>query len=101
MCDRLGRGPGRPPLLHHSLPAIAAPTQAWSDPDGAMRDGAHGVHHAGVRWICGLSLTVDGRGVEPLSSVDHDGRVTFRGLVGGLDGARAEHRIVVHRTREA
>ena len=55
----------RQPWLHDLVVALAAPTQAWSGPDGQVRpDGAQGLFHGDVRVLSGAVLTLDG--VEPV-----------------------------------
>ena len=57
------------PLLHDELVVLRAPTQAWSDPDGSMRDSAiHGIYFSDVRLVCGLKVRFGDRDAEHLST---------------------------------
>lgn len=84
----------RQPLLHDSVVALAAPTQAWSAADGRMHAAIHGVYHSETRVIRGLDLSVDD---EPLESLSHAVRgatqVSFSGLARGVDDASADPRV--------
>jgi glycogen debranching enzyme len=79
--------PRRQPLLHQSVIALRAPTQAWSAPDGSMGTGAiDGVFLGDTRVLSGLSLTVDGRPGEHLATTTIDAStVRFDALLRALD----------------
>ena len=97
------------PFLHDLVSQVAAPTQAWSTPDGQVvpRDddaaGVAGLLHGDVRLLSGIEVTVDGDpGVPVAHLVRADGSVVFTSLLRGLDAAYADSgdpRVRLDRTR--
>ncbi|AXH35446.1 amylo-alpha-1,6-glucosidase [Humibacter sp. BT305] len=84
----------RQPLLHDSVVALAAPTQAWSAADGRMHAPIHGIYHSETRVIRGLDLTVEGEPLESLSSAVRGAtQVSFSGLARGIDDGSADPRV--------
>lgn len=91
----------RQPLLHDLLVALAAPTQAWSAPDGQIRGrGVHGVFHGDVRALSRAELTVDGEEPEVISAgPDGLGAVRVVALARGIDGEGADPTTRLERRR--
>ncbi|WP_454048407.1 glycogen debranching N-terminal domain-containing protein [Cellulomonas sp. Marseille-Q8402] len=92
------------PLLHDLLVAVAAPTQAWSGPDGqiALADGrgAQGVYHGDVRVLAGARLTVGGVVPEAVASgADGPGRARTVLLARSVDGPGADPTARLERLR--
>lgn len=92
---------GRQPLLHDLLVALAAPTQAWSAPDGQIRaDGVQGVFSGDVRAVSLARLTVDGEEPEVIAGgPDGPGAVRVVALARGIDGGGADPTTRVERRR--
>ncbi|WP_167305272.1 glycogen debranching N-terminal domain-containing protein [Rathayibacter sp. VKM Ac-2759] len=93
--------PPRQPLLHDAVVLLRAPTQLWSDDEGAL--GAlpvHGLYHGDVRVLSGMRLIVGGQPLEPIA-VGRDGASSarFTALARHLDDDAADPRLRVVRTR--
>src|SRR5690606_5008156 len=95
-----GRMP-RQPLLHDLLTALAAPTQAWSAPDGQIRpSGAQGVFHGDVRVVSRAELTISGEEPEVISvRTDGPGVVNVVALARGIDPGGADPTVRIDRRR--
>ncbi|RFA21042.1 amylo-alpha-1,6-glucosidase [Subtercola boreus] len=91
----------RQPLLADELVVYRAPTQVWSAHDGSLGGSPiHGVYHSDIRMFAGLSIDVGG--VTPESIATHRNgasSVTFVSLLRELDGAGADPRVRLDRTR--
>src|SRR5690625_7292813 len=84
----------RQPLLHDLLTALAAPTQAWSAPDGQIRHtGAQGVFHGDVRVVARAELAISGEEPEVISvRTDGPDVVNIVALAPSIDtGGRDPH----------
>ncbi|WP_420112478.1 glycogen debranching N-terminal domain-containing protein [Pseudactinotalea sp.] len=93
----------RQPLLHDRLVCVAAPTQAWSGPDGQIRPdaGIDGVYHADVRVLSTAVLTVAGVEPEPIAaSASGPGGVLVTALARDVDEAGADPTVRLDRVRE-
>ncbi|GAB2593552.1 glycogen debranching N-terminal domain-containing protein [Pseudactinotalea suaedae] len=93
----------RQPLLHDRLVCLAAPTQAWSGPDGQIRGtaGIDGVYHADVRVLSSAVLQVDGVEPEPISAATSGaGSVLVSAVARSLDDPGADPTVRVDRWRE-
>lgn len=93
----------RQPLLHDRLVCVAAPTQAWSGPDGQIRPGAgiDGVYHADIRILSSAVLEVGGAEPEPISGAPLGaGRIGVGALARDLDEAGADPTVRIERVRE-
>lgn len=90
------------PLLHDSVVALTAPSQAWSTPDGAVDGvGIHGFFHSDLRVLDRIELTVAGSPLEHIATAGPDAATAvFTSLARGLDDATADPRVRVERTRE-
>ena len=89
------------PLLHDLQICVAAPTQAWTGPDGQIRaTGAQGIFHSDVRVLSAAVLTVNDREPEPISintyGADALGVIA---LARALDGAGPDPTFRVDRRR--
>jgi glycogen debranching enzyme len=91
----------RQPLLHDREVVLRAPTQVWSGPDGELGAAAiDGVFHGDVRHIRSVRLTCDESPIEWLGAARHGAsRVTFSGLLRGLDDAMPDPRVRLVRER--
>jgi len=91
----------RQPLLHDLLTALAAPTQAWSAPDGQIRpSGAQGVFHGDVRVVSRAELTISGEEPEVISvRTDGPGVVNVVALARGIDPGGADPTVRTDRRR--
>lgn len=90
------------PLLHDLMPAVMAPTQAWSGADGQVRaHGAQGVYQADLRVLSRAVLTVAGREPETIAAGSvGPGAVEVVALVRGVDDeAGADPVVRMRRTR--
>ncbi|SFA83059.1 glycogen debranching N-terminal domain-containing protein [Cellulomonas marina] len=91
------------PLLHDLLAAVAAPTQAWSAPDGQLRAaGAQGIYQADTRLVRSALLTVGGAEPETVAAgPDGPGAVRVTALVRAVDGPGADPTTRLDRRRVA
>jgi len=82
----------RQPLLHDLLPALCAPTQAWSAADGQVRShGAQGVYHSDLRVLSLATLLVGGEEPETVAAgPDGPGEVLVTALLRAVDGPGAD-----------
>ena len=88
------------PLLHNSAIVLAAPTQAWSGPDGRTTLPIHGLYHSDTRVLSGWSLQVGGSTGEPIGSAARGaGEMTFSALLRHLDDRTADPRLRLEVTR--
>ena len=89
------------PLLHDLLVATMAPTQAWSAPDGQVREtGAHGCYHGDVRILSRAVVTADGLEPETIASGPcGPGAVEMVALLRGADGPGADPTAQLRRVR--
>lgn len=89
------------PLLHDEVAVIAAPTQAWSAPDGDLgANPVHGYWTGDQRVVSAVVLDVAGTGIEAIATVPTSAReVVFTGLLRGLDGAGADPDVRLDRRR--
>lgn len=93
--------PPRQPLLHDAVVLLRAPTQLWSDDEGALGSlPVHGLYHGDVRVLSGARLVVGGQPLEPIA-VGRDGASSarFTALARHLDDDAADPRLRVVRTR--
>jgi hypothetical protein len=89
--------PALQPLLHDAVATLRAPAQAWSRADGSMGSAPSagssidGVYVSDVRVLRELTLTVDGRPVEHIATLqDSADRTRFVSVVRVLDGPGAD-----------
>lgn len=89
------------PLLHDLLVAAAAPTQAWSAPDGQVRaHGAQGVYEGDVRVLAEAVLTVGGREPEVIAAGPvGTGAVEVLALARAIDEPGADPTVRLRRRR--
>ncbi|MDY7528736.1 MULTISPECIES: glycogen debranching N-terminal domain-containing protein [unclassified Cryobacterium] len=88
------------PLLHDSTIVLAAPTQAWSRPDGRTELPIHGLYHADTRVLSGWDVSVGGAHGEAIAQAGRgSGEVTFTSLLRHLDDATADPRLRLEVTR--
>jgi len=88
------------PLLHDLLVAVAAPSQAWSGPDGQIRAGAQGVYDGDLRVLSHAVLTVAGREPELVAGGPAGpGAVEVVCLLRGVDGPGADPTLRLRRRR--
>src|SRR4030081_3730710 len=90
------------PFLHDSVVLLSAPTQVWSCADGTVDGhGIHGFHHSDVRILDRIELTVDGLTPEHIATASADAAsAVFTSLARNVDGATADPRVRVDRTRD-
>ncbi|MCH1881673.1 glycogen debranching N-terminal domain-containing protein [Agrococcus sp. ARC_14] len=100
MRSDLVTGAAHPPLSHHGLAALSAPTQVWSAQDGSMAGGADGVFHGDWRFASAIVLLVDGLPVEPMATAEEPDWIVFRGLAIDPLTSRPRDRVAVERMRE-
>ncbi|WP_159499072.1 glycogen debranching N-terminal domain-containing protein [Microbacterium sp. 18062] len=93
--------PARQPLLNDAVIALHAPTQVWSGRAGDIGEAAiDGVYHGDTRHVGALTLQCGGSEVEWISvSSDEASRVTFGGLLRGLDTHGPDPRVRLVRER--
>lgn len=92
----------RQPLLHDRLVCLAAPTQAWSGPDGQIRAGAgiDGVYHADIRVLSAAVVQVAGAEPESIAATPiGPGRLRVAALARGVDDAGADPTLRLDRVR--
>ncbi len=92
----------RQPMLHDRLVVVAAPTQAWSGPDGQIRRdaGIDGVFHADVRVLAQAVVTVAGSEPEVIASgASGPGGVRVSALVPGRGDDGADPTVRIDRSR--
>ncbi len=75
------------PLLHDEVVVLAAPTQAWSDRNGAVgTNPVHGYWTGDQRVVSAVGVSVTGSDLEPVSVAPASAReVVFSALLRGLD----------------
>ena len=91
------------PLLHDLLWAAAAPTQAWSAPDGQIRaSGAQGIFHGDTRLLSTAVILVNGLEPESIASGATDpGTVEAISLVRSIEGPTPDPALRLRRRRTA
>ncbi|ACZ20596.1 glycogen debranching enzyme [Sanguibacter keddieii DSM 10542] len=84
--------PRRQPLLHDLLPALCAPTQAWSAADGQVRShGGQGFYHSDLRVLSLATVLVGGEEPETVAAgPDGPGEVLVTALLRAVDGPGAD-----------
>ena len=98
---------GLQPFLSDRVVALAAPTQAWSAPDGDLGTGAiDGIYHGDTRFIRSLEVDYvddDGRHVRPewvRTTTPDAGRLRVEGVLRGVDDAWPDPKVRLERLRE-
>jgi glycogen debranching enzyme len=89
------------PLLHDLLPAAMAPTQAWSGPDGQVRQhGAQGFYEADIRVLSQALVRVDGEEPEVIAAGPAGpGAIEVIALVRGVDEPGPDPTVRLRRMR--
>jgi len=94
--------PFRQPWLHDLVPALRAPTQAWSATSGQITgDGITGYIHADIRVL--RTAIVDVAGVQPVPiahRIDAADDVVFTSLLSGLGDGGIDPTVRVTRRRQ-
>lgn len=90
------------PYLHHLAAVVAAPLQAWSEPQGQIRgQGAQGVYFGEARVLARCLLRVDGIEPQWISSQVRSAAVAEYVYTVRLPGSDADPVVWVVRTRTA
>ncbi|WP_439689913.1 amylo-alpha-1,6-glucosidase [Curtobacterium sp. SP.BCp] len=89
------------PLLHDEVVVLAAPTQAWSDRNGAVgTNPVHGYWTGDQRVVSAVGVSVTGSDLEPVSVAPASAReVVFSALLRGLDAPGADPDVRLDRRR--
>ncbi|RWR21580.1 amylo-alpha-1,6-glucosidase [Microbacterium enclense] len=89
------------PLLSDAVIVLRAPTQVWSDRDGAMGTAAvHGVYHGDVRHVRSLTVSCDDSAIEWISTApDGPSRIVFGGVLRGVDDTTPDPKVRLLRER--
>lgn len=89
------------PLLSDAVIVLRAPTQVWSDRDGAVGTAAvHGIYHGDVRHVRALTASCDDSPIEWISTApDGPSRVVFGGVLRGVDDTTPDPKVRLLRER--
>ena len=94
------------PFLHRDVVVLRAPLQAWSGPDGQMRQpdrgrvGVQGIYRGDLRLVSRALLTVDGLEPEPVGfSLLGAGHGIFRAVVRTAAATTPDPQLLLERDR--
>lgn len=89
------------PLLSDAVIVLRAPTQVWSDRDGAVGTAAvHGIYHGDVRHVRSMSVSCDDSALEWISTApDGPSRIVFGGVLRGVDDTTPDPKVRLLRER--